>query len=205
MSIRELIVRATKAILPTRLVSLDKVSRGDCTFVRVYTATPWPFPEQGISSSRSSPFPQQCQLLQSIPFRWNGEVRVPFHLQRYVYVYVPTFMRVQGHEMDLPFRPWLTGKSYLSRWSFSSCPGVYLIAAKSSVMRGSGFPSFSLSRGFEGIYTSAGILAYAAQSNWDKILHMAINNGKMNGLMTSAFCTHLYWYSMQWKKIAALY
>lgn len=34
MSIRELIARATKAILPTRLVSLDKVSLGNCTFAR---------------------------------------------------------------------------------------------------------------------------------------------------------------------------
>ena len=36
MSIRELIVCATKAILPTRLVSLDKVSSGDCIFVRIH-------------------------------------------------------------------------------------------------------------------------------------------------------------------------
>lgn len=55
------------------------------------------FPE--LELAFFSPFPQQCQLLQSISFRWNGEFEFRSIHGRNVY------MNVQGqNEMDLPFR-----------------------------------------------------------------------------------------------------
>lgn len=54
-------------------------SKWNTLYVSTYVCTHgWPVTLFQNSSSRFfSPFPQQCQLLQSISFRWNGEFEFP--------------------------------------------------------------------------------------------------------------------------------